>query len=112
MIERVAERLGAAFGASRVVVDSGLLPKEKQIGASGKWLSADIYLACGVSGSFYHMMGVKAVKHLVAVNTDRDAPILKSAELRVIGDLFEVLPSLGRLVDDAGEEKERPVASR
>lgn len=103
MMEEVAERLGAAFGASRAVVDSGLLPKEKQIGASGKWLSADVYLACGISGSSYHMMGVKGVRHLVAVNTDRNAPIFKFAELGVAGDLFEVLPALAGLLD-AGKE--------
>ena len=108
MIEGVARRLGAVFGASRVVVDSGLVPKERQIGASGKWLNADVYVACGVSGSFYHMMGIKGVKHLVAVNTDRDAPIFKSAELAVVGDMFKVLPSLGNLLD----ETEEPGAAR
>lgn len=96
-LEEVAECLGATLGASRLVIDSGLLPKHKQIGASGKWLNADVYLACGISGSSYHMMGVRGVKHLVAVNTDCDAPILKSAELGVVGDLFEVLPALTKL---------------
>jgi electron transfer flavoprotein alpha subunit len=98
IIEEVAKRLGAAVGASRVVVDGGLLPRERQIGASGKWLAADVYLACGVSGSSYHMMGVKGVKHIVAVNLDRDAPIFQHAELGVIGDLFEVLPALSALL--------------
>jgi electron transfer flavoprotein alpha subunit len=98
LIEDVAARLGAAVGGSRIVVDGGVLPRARQIGASGKWLVADIYLACGVSGSSYHMMGVKAVKHLVAVNLDRGAPIFQRAEVGVIGDLFEVLPALSALL--------------
>jgi electron transfer flavoprotein alpha subunit len=98
IVEEVAERLGAVVGGSRIVVDAGLLPRARQIGASGKWLAADVYLACGVSGSSYHMMGVKAVKHLVAVNLDRSAPIFQHAELGVVGDLFEVLPALYALL--------------
>jgi electron transfer flavoprotein alpha subunit len=102
IVEELAERLGAAVGASRVVVDGGLLPRARQIGASGRWLAAEVYLACGVSGSSYHMMGVKGVKHLVAVNLDRSAPIFQHAELGVVGDLFEVLPALSALLG-AGE---------
>jgi electron transfer flavoprotein alpha subunit len=98
IIEEVADRLGAAVGGSRIVVDGGLLPRARQIGASGKWLAADVYLACGVSGSSYHMMGVKAVKHLVAVNLDRSAPIFQRADVGVVGDLFEVLPALSALL--------------
>lgn len=98
IVAEVAERLGAALGGSRVVVDGGLLPRERQVGASGKWLAADVYLACGISGSSYHMMGVKAVKHLLAVNLDRGAPIFQRAELGVVGDLFEVLPELRALL--------------
>jgi electron transfer flavoprotein alpha subunit len=94
-----AERIGAVFGASRPVVDAGLLAREKQIGASGRWLGADVYIACGISGSSYHMMGVRKVRHLVAVNTDRNAPIFKSAELGIIGDLFEVLPALEKMAE-------------
>jgi electron transfer flavoprotein alpha subunit len=99
MLEAVAARLGAALGGSRIVVDGGLLPRERQIGASGKWLAADVYLACGISGSSYHMMGVKAVRHLVAVNLDRSAPIAQHAELVVVGDLFEVLPALAVVLE-------------
>ncbi len=97
-----AERLGAVFGASRPVIDAGLLPREKQIGASGRWLGADVYIACGISGSTYHMMGIRKVRHLIAINTDRDAPIFKSAELRIVGDLFEVLRALENVSDARG----------
>jgi electron transfer flavoprotein alpha subunit len=100
-IQEIARRLGAALGASRIVVDAGLIPKARQIGASGKWLGSDVYLACGISGSSYHMMGVKGVKHLVAVNIDRGAPIFQAAELGVVGDLFEILPALARHYESA-----------
>jgi len=92
-----AEKLGAVFGGSRPVADAGALPKEKQIGASGKWLTADVYIACAISGSTYHMMGIRGVRHLVAVNTDRNAPIFKHAELGIVGDMFEILPALEKI---------------
>lgn len=95
-----AERCGAVFGVSRPVVDAGVLPKDRQIGASGNWLSADVYIACGVSGSSYHMMGLRQVRHLIAVNTDANAPIMKQVELGIVADLFEVLPALEKLVVD------------
>jgi electron transfer flavoprotein alpha subunit len=95
-----AEKCGAVFGVSRPVVDAGVLPKERQIGASGKWLSADVYIACGISGSSYHMMGVRQVRHLIAVNTDPNAPILKQAELGIVADLFEVIPALAKLATE------------
>jgi len=92
-----AEKLGAVFGGSRPVADAGALPKEKQIGASGKWLTSDVYIACAISGSTYHMMGIRGVRHLVAVNTDRNAPIFKHAELGIVGDMFEILPALEKI---------------
>lgn len=98
-LRQAAEACGAAFGVSRPVVDAGLLTKDRQIGASGKWLNADVYIACGISGSSYHMLGVRQVRHLVAVNTDPGAPILKQAELSIVADLFEVLPALGQLAE-------------
>ena len=106
MVEEVSERLGAALGGSRIVVDGGLLPRERQIGTSGKWLAADVYLACGISGSSYHMMGVKAVKHLVAVNLDRNAPIFQHVDFGVVGDLFEILPALAALLGGGKNEGE------
>ena len=96
-LREAAEKVGAGFGGSRPVVDAGAMPKEKQIGASGKWLTADVYVACAVSGSTYHMMGIRGVRHLVAVNIDRNAPILKHAELGIVGDMFEILPALARV---------------
>lgn len=103
-LREAAEKVGAVFGCSRPVADAGALPKDKQIGASGKWLNAEVYIACAISGSSYHMIGVRGVRHLVAVNTDRNAPILKHAELGVVGDMFEILPALEKLSD--GDERE------
>jgi electron transfer flavoprotein alpha subunit len=97
-LKEAAESMGAVFGVSRPVADEGLVPKDRQIGMSGNWLAADVYIACGISGSSYHMMAVRKVRHLIAVNIDRNAPILKSAELAIVADLFELLPALGKLM--------------
>jgi electron transfer flavoprotein alpha subunit len=96
-LREAAEKIGAVFGGSRPVADAGALPKDKQIGVSGKWLTADVYIACAISGSTYHMMGIRGVRHLVAVNTDRNAPIFKHAELGIVGDMFEILPALEKI---------------
>ena len=98
-LRAAAEKIGAVFGGSRPVADAGALPKEKQIGASGKWLTADVYIACAISGSTYHMMGIRGVRHLVAVNIDRNAPIFKHAELGIVGDMFQVIPALEKLAE-------------
>lgn len=97
-LKEAAESIGAVLGVSRPVADEGLMPKDRQIGMSGNWLAADVYIACGISGSSYHMMAVRKVRHLIAVNIDRNAPILKSAELAIVADLFELLPALSKLM--------------
>ena len=96
-LKAAAESIGAVLGVSRPVADAGLVPKDKQIGMSGNWLGADVYIACGISGSSYHMMALRKVRHLIAVNIDPNAPILKSAELAIVADLFELLPALAKL---------------
>ncbi len=109
-IAEAARRLGAALGASRPVVEAGLLPKERQVGATGKWLSANVYLACGISGSSYHMLGVREVPNLIAINIDPNAPIHKQAKLSIVADLFEVLPALAQLM--AGTLSDREVSAK
>jgi electron transfer flavoprotein alpha subunit len=96
-LKEAADSIGAVLGVSRPVTDAGLMSKRNQIGMSGNWLGADVYIACGISGSAYHMMAVRKVRHLVAVNIDRNAPIFKSAELAIVADLFELLPALSEL---------------
>lgn len=108
MLHTAIEEAGAAIGVSRPVADAGVFPRERQIGASGKWLSAEVYIACGISGSAYHMMGVKKVRHLIAVNTDPGAPIFRHAELGIVCDLFQLLPALAKLLKSGSKEPKSP----
>lgn len=105
LIREAARALGAALGGSRPVIEAGVLPKEKQVGASGNWLSAGVYIACGISGSSYHMLGLREVRHLIAINNDPNAPIHKQVELSIVADLFEVLPALRRLATEQPSER-------
>ena len=93
-VQGLADRLGATLGGSRIAHFQGIVPKARQIGASGKWISPDVYLTFGVSGASYHAMGIKGAKHIIAVNTDRDAPIFKLAEVGIVADLEAVVGAL------------------
>lgn len=94
VIENLAELLGAVIGGTRIAVFNGLIPVERQIGATGKFVSADVYIPIGISGSSRHTVGIKDVKHVVPVNIAKDAPIFKFAEIGIAGDLYEVVPNL------------------
>ena len=98
-IERLAELTRAVIGGSRIAVYSGLVPLERQIGTTGKWLNSDIYLTVGISGAPQHVMGIKGVKKLIAIDRSKQAPILKYSRLGVIGDLYEVVPKLISLLE-------------
>ncbi len=93
-LEDLARMLGAAVGASRVAVDDGKFPRSKQIGASGKTVSATTYFAVGISGAVQHLQGIKACRHVIAINRDAGAPIVKRADLTVIGDAEELMQAL------------------
>ncbi len=93
-LEELAALLGAAVGVSRVVTSSGWRPHSQQIGQTGLRIAPDLYIACGISGAIQHIVGAKAAKRILAINTDRDAPIMSVADYAVIGDLHQVVPAI------------------
>jgi electron transfer flavoprotein alpha subunit len=105
LLERLAQRLGGALAASRAAVDAGWVRADRQVGLSGKTVAPRLYVACGISGATHHVVGMKDAKSVIAINSDKSAPIFKIADVAILGDIHEVIPRVLEKLEDAGNRE-------